>query len=182
MATAKKAITKSKSQSETEKKLEDARKKNRARRATIKKNEEKKTGSKKTTYKSKGEGRAKTTQARKTKINSTSTAKKSSPSTKSKVAKNTTSRSTKKKTVRKTRKRHPVLIHMMDLPRWARFIIYAVVLTVVLYGYYLYSKEQLGSTLIDFLNQNIFIIAPLILVLVYSLTLFYLGYKAGVNR
>ncbi|MEM4992280.1 hypothetical protein WKH56_07030 [Priestia sp. SB1] len=180
MATAKKAITKSKSQSETEKKLEDARKKNRARRATIKKNEEKKTGSKKTSYKSKGDSRSKTTQARKT--NSTSTAKKSSPSTKNKVAKNTTSRSAKKKTVRKTRKRHPVLIHMMDLPRWARFIIYAVVLTVVLYGYYLHSKEQLGSTLIDFLNQNIFIIAPLILVLVYSLTLFYLGYKAGVNR
>jgi cation transport ATPase len=174
MATAKKVTTKSKSLSETEKKLEAARKRNKARRATIKINQEKKPTSRKVSSKSNGENKTKTTKTAPTK-----TTKKSSSTAKKKVSKNTTGRSVKKKRARKIKKTKPLLIHMMDMPRWARFIIYTVILVIVLYGYYLHSKEQLVSTSVDFLNRNIFIIAPLTFVLLYSLTLFYLGYKAG---
>ncbi|MED4284880.1 hypothetical protein P4679_23435 [Priestia megaterium] len=180
MATAKKTITKNKSLSETEKKLEAARKRNKARRATIKINDGKKTDKRKTSYKSKRDNKATTTKTPKT--NSKSVTKKSSSSPKKRVSKSTTGSSTKTKKVRKTRKKQPVFIHIMDMPRWARFIVYTFALVIVLYGYYLHSKEQLVSTSVDFLNRNIFIIAPLTFVLLYSLTLFYLGYKAGKNR
>jgi len=171
MATAKKVITKSKSLSETEKKLEAARKRNKARRAAIKTNEEKKPASKKVSSKKKGESKPKTVH--------TKTTKKPSSATKKRVSKKTTGRSVKTKKTKNTQKIKPLLIHMMDVPRWARFIIYTVILVAVLYGYYLHSKEQLVSTSVDFLNRYIFIIAPLTFVLLYSLTLFYLGYKAG---
>lgn len=183
MATAKKTITKNKSLSETEKKLEAARKRNKARRATIKINGEKKTNKKNTSYKSNRDNKATTTKTTKTtKASSKSVTKKSSSSPKKRVSKSTTGSRTKTKKVRKTRKKHPVFIHIMDMPRWARFIVYTIILVIVLYGYYLHSKEQLVSTSVDFLNRNIFIIAPLTFVLLYSLTLFYLGYKAGKNR
>jgi len=190
MATTKKITTNSKSLNETEKKLEVARKRNKARRATIKINQEKKSNSRKVSPKSKSEKQTKTTK-RKTKTpiekrNSTNnktfptnTTRKSSSTSKKRVSTSTTSRGPKTKKTKKVRKTKPLLIHIMDMPRWARFIIYVIILAVVLYGYYLHSKEELLSTSVNFLNRNIFIIAPLAFVLLYSLTLFYLGYKAG---
>lgn len=183
MATAKKTITKNKSLSETEKKLEAARKRNKARRATIKINSEKRTDKKNTSYKNSRDSKAKTTRTAKTAKTSTkSVTKKSSSLPKKKVSKSAASSSKKQKKARVSKKKHPVLVHIMDMPRWARFIVYTIALVVVLYGYYLHSKEQLVSTSVDFLNRNIFIIAPLTFGLLYSLTLFYLGYKAGKNR
>lgn len=180
MATAKKTITKNKSLSETEKKLEAARKRNKARRATIKINSEKNNDKKNTSNKSSRDSKAKTTRTAKT--SSKSVTKKSSSTPKKKVSKSATSSTKKQKRARVSKKKHPVLVHIMDMPRWARFIVYTIALVVVLYGYYLHSKEQLVSISVDFLNRNIFIIAPLTFVLLYSSTLFYLGYKAGKNR
>ncbi|QJX80037.1 hypothetical protein [Priestia megaterium] len=192
MATAKKTITKNKSLSETEKKLEAARKRNKARRATIKINSEKNTDKKNVSNKSSRDSKTKTTRTAKTtkttkttktvKPSSKSVTKKSSSTPKKKVSNSATSSSKKPKKTRESRKKHPVLVHIMDMPRWARFIVYTIVLVIVLYGYYLHSKEQLVSASVDFLNRNIFIIAPLTFVLLYSLTLFYLGYRAGKNR
>ncbi|WP_456364346.1 hypothetical protein [Priestia aryabhattai] len=171
---------------ENEEKLAAARKRNRARRETVKNKQDNKKAQAHIKVvpktKSKTSTAKKVTSTKKSKV----TTNKAKPNSKTKSKPETTTKNKPKatqkiKSKKRTRKKLDILKVLMNLPRWCRFVIYVLVLIIALYSYYLFEKGQLLSTLVDFLNENFLIILPLVLVLMYSLTVFYLGFKTGRN-